>query len=321
MDHTQSPHAIHLWYGHEQHFHAFGRPQQWINVLGRVTGDTPSHLSATIDGTALPPISLGPDYHRLAEPGDFNVELPADDLSPGRHLLELACGEARANVTLVVHEPPPGEPLGHTDLRGLSTWDRVQQYTQITDGLWSRTPEGLRTAAPYYDRVLAFGDMSLREYELRTTLMVHDIHRPGPEDGGNMVIHFAVALRWPGHDLDEFQPHRKWWPLGMTAEFQLQEQPNAGRWRILGGAGFKVQSDELTPFEYLRWYTVSAQAREIDQQTTRYSVKLWPSDQAEPDGRQITADKPTADIPSGGALVIGHYSDITVAEVELRPVE
>lgn len=319
--------SIDIWYGPEQHFHVHGRPQQWINVLGRVTGGGSGlapQLDATIDRRPLSPISLGPDHHRLAEPGDFNVELPADDLAPGRHLLELSYGDARAEVMLVIHEPAGTAAregsIQHADFRGLSTWDEVRERTQIVDGHWSITSDGLRTATPYYDRVLAFGDMSLREYELQTTLMVHDIRRPRPEDGGNMVIHFAVALRWPGHDIDEFQPHRKWWPLGMTAEFQLQEQPNAGRWRILGGAGFKVQTENLTPFTYGRWYRVRAEARDITAETTHYSVKLWPADAHEPDGWQITAEKPREDIPAGGGLVLGHYSDITVAEVQLRPV-
>jgi hypothetical protein len=111
---------IHIWYGPEQHFGHLGRPQRWINVLGNISrpGGVDS-VTFSLNEQAERKLSLGSDLHRLALPGDFNVELAWEEVPPGEHDLRItAYQKATAPVSrmirLVKHIPPdPALALRH----------------------------------------------------------------------------------------------------------------------------------------------------------------------------------------------------------------
>ena len=86
---AQGP-EIEVWYGKRQHFGRNGYPQKWINVLGRVTpSDDVASLDYSLNDASLIPLSVGPDGHRLANPGDFNIEIDRAHLQSGENTVKI----------------------------------------------------------------------------------------------------------------------------------------------------------------------------------------------------------------------------------------
>jgi hypothetical protein len=316
---------IDLWYGNPQRFGHRFLPQRWVNVLGRVQDMPPgTHLAYQLNGAQPRRLSLGPDGHRLARRGDFNVELDEADLCPGANNVLLQADapdgqSCRCEVTLV-------RGGGETQTPPLSIhWDRVsaiQDVAQVVDGRWALTPAGVRVSEPWYDRVIAVGDISWRDYEVFTTVTFHGLHQPDAQlgDGGAGVIHAALALRWPGHDADERQPHVKWYPLGATAEFRVNPRWQDCSWRILGGAGVRVEAKHARAIDPGTRYGMKARVATLKEGGARYSAKLWPANQPEPCDWDIEMDRPTGGVASGSALLVAHYTDVTFGDVHVLPL-
>jgi hypothetical protein len=313
---------IDVWYGHQQHFGRRFLCQRWVNVLGRVH-DLVRGTSLVCELNGAPPqaISLGPDGHRLARAGDFNVEIDPINLRPGPNKLVLRAEApdrqcCLCEVTIVWERGrPEALPLAVQWSQATS----IQDVAQVVDGRWALTPQGVRTLEPWYDRVIGLGDLSWRDYEVRTTVTFHGLHEPGAGDGGCGVIHAALALRWPGHDTDERQPRVKWYPLGATAEFRVNPRWRDCRWRILGGAGVRVESDRSRTIELGGRYGMKARVVSLADGGARYTAKLWPADGPEPEAWDISMDRPAGGVASGGALLIAHYTDVTFGDVQIVP--
>jgi hypothetical protein len=316
---------IEVWYGDEQHFGHRGRPQAWVNVLGRLLRpDTVRRFQYRLDGAPPHPLIPGPDGYRLARPGDFNVELAYADLAPGEHRLDLEAEDTAGKrdsrrVTLFISPPSPAPALPlRVDWRGS---DRVTDFAQVVDGLWRITPSGVRVREPSYDRALAFGDQAWQDLHMRTTVTFHGILPPDPLlDGGGGVIHAALALRWPGHDADGHRPHRKWWPLGATAEFRLTPSFDHGQWRIPGGEGVSAKSDRRQVILPEVPYAMEHRTRTLPDGSISYQCRLWREDEAPPPGWDLELTRPPGSTPNGGALLLAHYTDVTFGPVSFDPI-
>jgi hypothetical protein len=212
--------AIELWYGTDQRFGERGVPQRWINLLGKVSSPVANaDLRWSLEGSEQGRLSLGGDGHRLARSGDFNVEIPVDQLKIGRNkvMLVLRTAEQEARQFVHVHWAPGNcWPLPFE--ADLSKPGTIGRDVQVVDGFWQQTPMGLRSVEPYYDRVLAIGDNTWSDYEVSAEATLHAVTGGDASigEGGTDVQHAAITVRWPGHDADEYQPHRKWWPMGAT---------------------------------------------------------------------------------------------------------
>ncbi len=314
---------IDVWYGDEQSFGTNGISQRWINVLGRIRDSSDgSRLTYRLNGAAAEPLSIGPDYHRLAEAGDFNVEIDASRLHDGMNELQIFLtgdgGREYHKDVLLNVDKSSSRPLPYSvDWNNASD---ISDTVQITDGLWKKTDQGIRITEPYYDRVISFGDGSWENYEVESSVMFHGLRIPTEADGGHNVIHIAMALRWPGHDHDEFRPHRKWWPLGITAEFRLNKELTSGSWRMLGGAGVNHSLTESKPVRKETWYRLKGRVEDIEKGESLYRTKIWPDGQAEPEGWDISYRRPKQTAPSGSALLIAHYSIATFGNINVRPL-
>lgn len=314
---------IDLWYGHRLRLGHLGTPQRWVNILGRVSPDVES-LTASLDGGPGQAIAIGPDGHRLARRGDFNVEIDRAGLTPGRHELELAAdpiggGTDRRLVELQVTEPKSC-PLPYTI--DWSTVGAIRDVAAVVDGRWELTPAGVRSVEPYYDRVIGLGDLNWTDVEVSTTVTFHGLIEPdeGRGDAGAGVIHAALATRWPGHDDDGRQPRVKWWPLGATAEFRVNSQWSGCSWRILGGEGVVANSPHGRGIALDRPYGMKHRVEELPDGGARYRVKLWEASEPEPDSWDLELIKGPAGQAAGGVLLIAHYTDLTFGNVDVKEV-
>jgi len=325
-----SPLSIHLWYGTEQRFGQLGNTQRWINVLGNISAEESiTETSYQLNDQATVGFSVGSDLHRLAGDGDFNIDLDRSLLREGANQLVITARDetgrsTEANVTLLYES-------GHTwPLPFSIDWsevDRLQDVAEVIDGHWEITPGGLSNRDNYYDRVVGFGDDSWSNYEVVTTVTFHDFTPPSDGPPTYNVSHAAIATRWPGHDVDELQPHRKWFPLGATAEFRLTDDLAGCRWRIFDGPkpndpDFYVEQPEAEyrTIELNRIYGMKHRVQSLPDGATRYQVKLWPADEAEPGQWDLVGIEQAENVSSGSALLLAHNTRVTFGDVRVTPL-
>ena len=323
---TSGP-AIDVWHGPRQRFGHIGLPQRWINILGSVSPAAEiAQISYTLNGGERRFVAKGPDLYRLAAPGDFNLDIDQADLKAGDNEVVIRAADAagtRVETTVVVDFMPDRQwPLPYeTDL---SKAENLQDVCQVIDGRWRLTPDGARTAEPYYDRVLGFGDRNWRNYSVRAEVIFHDFpaatsERNGP---GFSVTHAGITLRWRGHAEDARQPHVQWYPLGAATEFTLHKDLAACKWRILPGPPRPaVYAAEPFPIELGRRYWLKGEVTTLADGRNRYRDKIWAVGDAEPAVWAVESfEQPLNDFASGSALVIAHRSDCTFGRVIIEPL-
>jgi hypothetical protein len=316
---------IDIWYGNIQNFGHIGTPQRWVNVLGRIAEpERVSELTYKLNTDPEQLFTLGPDRHRLANPGDFNIEIDCSDLKNSQYNLSITAEynnhhKEEKNVTLNITKDRTW-PLPYR-----INWAQaksISDVAQVVDGLWRLTPQGVRVIEPYYDRVIALGDLSWTDYEICTTVTFHGMRLPNKSvgDGGANVIHAALAVRWPGHDNGGKQPRVKWYPLGATAEFRVNPTYENCSWRILGGNGMVVHSDNGRTIVPDNPYHMKHRVQSRADNSAIYSVKLWNTQNKEPDTWDLQMTKEPGDVAHGGALLIAHYTDVTFGNVEATSI-
>jgi hypothetical protein len=328
---TENPINLEVWYGDQQQFGSPGLAQRWINILGNVSsphGIQDMHYQ--LNNRAAVRLTLGSDLHRLAAQGDFNVDLDAESCQDGINRLVLEVVDSAGNrlSSEMTFQYSQGNrwPLPYT-IRWAEV-ENIQQVAQIVDGNWEITDEGIHNLDTYYDRVIAFGDTSWHEYEVSTTVIFHDFTPPTKGPPTYNVSHAAIASRWPGHDIDSLQPYRKWYPLGATSEFRLTKDLDSCRWRIFDGnkpglERFYVeqQVQDYCNIELNKKYGMKHRVETIGPNRTRYSVKLWPYDQPEPEAWDFQGIENDENLPGGSALLLAHNTSVTFGDVSVVSIK
>ena len=322
----ESSSRINIWYGDKQHFGILGNPQRQINILGNVDnteGDIVAFFMLN-DDEQRRSLTLGSDLHRLAKPGDFNVEIARSELKPRNNQVNIFIKKngnfldssiVEINYTAGKHWPLPY----HIEW---SSVKNIQDVAEIVDGKWELTENGIRTTESYYDRIIAFGDSTWKDYEVSTSVIFHDFTPPEPGPPTYNVSHAAIASRWPGHDHDTLQPNRKWHPLGATSEFRITSDYDSCRWRIFDGENFYAEQpdeDYRTIIPGVRYF-IKHRVETVSENETRYSVKLWQEGNDEPDVWDFQAMEVSDKQETGSACLIAHHTDVTFGDVEVKPV-
>lgn len=322
-----APPAIDVWYGDEQHFGRLGVPQKWINLLGRVAaGDGLASLQYSLNGGAPVRLAVGADGYRLARPGDFNADIAFDSLRDGPNQVVLTATDATGRrtertVTVVCHRGNVW-PLPYT-----VEWSKVKSITdavQIVDGNWRLEAGGVRTVEPYYDRILAFGDRAWTDYTVTAEVTFHGYTPPLSKAPTYGVSHAALAARYPGHFADDLQPHVQWYPLGAVAEFRLAENLAESSWRIFIGGSATVRSPAIVEPQPRRVelgvrYVLKLRVDTLPGPAARYRVKSWKVGQPEPAAWDMETKESANVLPSGGALVVSHNTDVTIGAIKATP--
>lgn len=314
---------IEVYHSRGLEFGRAGMAPRWLSVGGRVHGGGPStRLTARLNDGPERPLWVGPDGGRLAEEGEFLLELSPSELLPGSNRIELramsAHGESDRTAVEVRWNPGGAQPPPcalDADLRGA---DALPPGVSVGDGRWVAGEDGWRTGFAGYDRCLSVGDNRWSDLSVEAEIVLHGWRLPDPRrEAGANVMHFGLALRWPGHAEDGRQPRLKWYPLGLAveavidpAEGQLRLRGLDPRW-IRGGPGAVV------PLESGARYRLRAAVASVEG-GAEYLARLWPADGVEPTEWSLRHRKIPEPIRQGSILIVAHYTDITVRWVKVR---
>ncbi len=318
--------SIRLWYGQQQTFGTNGNPQRQINVLGNLEnyqlGDTLYFvLNSEIEKRHL---TLGSDSHRLALPGDFNIEIDRVDLVVGENQIRITHERQEKTIgekEIIVNYLPAEKPWPLPYSIKWSEVKKIQDVVQVVDGQWQITDEGIKTKNKYYDRFFAVGDSTWKNLKVKTRVKLHSFTVPYKAPPSYNVSHFAIASLWPGHSVDGRQPSRQWYPLGATSEFRLEANHQNSRWRIFDGLYFykEASKEEYRTIEPETWYSIIHQVEEVGD-SIRYSVKLWRDDIPEPKTWDLIALEKKSYPETGSVCFLAHNTNVTFGDIYISPL-
>lgn len=302
-----TPPTIEVWYGDDQTFGNLGNPQQWINILGRVSDDNGvASLSYKLNGGSSISLNIGPNGTRLLSAGDFVTEIDYSDLINGINTVEFTAtdalgAQATKSVTLN-YEAGNIWPIPYTaDWTTLSSIDDINNLANIVDGLWELTPNGIRTTESGYDRLIVLGDETWStNYEVTAEMTVHST------TSGSGV---GFAIGWQGHT-GAVSP-RTQWPLEAIGWIR-----NFNSLRILTYDSGIVASQSYS-MSYNTKYLLKAKSEDIGGGQSKFSVKIWADGDAEPASYMISADISDR---SGSVLLITHMADVTWGTISIEPL-
>lgn len=312
---------IDVWYGNTQYFGHIGTPIPMINVLGNVwSSNGVTSLSYSLNGGAYRNLSLGPNTRRLAEPGDFNVEVFFTELQAGANSVRIRARDALGQETFrdvsVINSRGPVWPLSYTV--NWSGVGNINDVAQVVDGIWSIQGNTVRPDVMAYDRLIAIGDQAWTEYEVSCPVTVHSIDPNGyaaPSYGPGV----GLLLRWPGHSYDGGQPWQGVYPLGAIGMFRWTNEYN--RFQLFGNNGYILASSTSDTLQLGVQYIFKMRVANVSNRV-EYSYKWWRANQGEPSSWQLTGSQSkSADPGYGCVLLLAHHVDASFGAVTVTPLQ
>lgn len=309
--------SIDVWYGPIQRFGVLGVPQPTINILGNVApppGRAITLLEYSLNDAPRVMLSVGPDDRRLAEPGDFNIDLEIWEVDEGENTLEIFAaddlGNEASELVLVEFDPEAVWPLPYT-----ARWEEgpVDELAWVVDGLWDVEEGVLRPVQIAYDRIVAIGDRTWTDYEVTAPITIHGIDPSGFEPPSNGPG-IGLALRWPGHrDLRGEQPDEGFLPLGAIGWYHFEKE-GSNLLQILGND--LGQSNRERSLELDVPYIFKMRVETVTEKDGLYRLKVWRASEPEPAGWDIERHELSGDPQCGSALLIAHHVDASFGDVE-----
>ncbi|HIZ37831.1 MAG TPA: hypothetical protein H9815_18800, partial [Candidatus Ruania gallistercoris] len=314
--------AIDLWYGSNQSFGSPVRTQERINIVGSLSDpESVTSLSYSVNGGAVRYLGIGPDNRRLAEPGDFNADIPYADLSTGTNAVAITAegpGGASTTETVTVTVAPDGSlPLPFT-----TDWTAnqpLQEQAHSVDGIWQAGNGTVRTVQLGYDRILALGDQAWTDYEITVPMTLHDFG-PGAGQYLSGAAMIGVGLRWQGHtQVQNEQPAYGWYPAGGYSWYRFYD--NGPRWEMFGNHNSPAERGRRNAIDFDPGdtYLMRVRVESLPGGGATYSMRMWEDGTPEPTtwmGTIIDEDSP----PNGSIVLIAHHVDATFGDVTVTPV-
>lgn len=305
-----TPPVINVWFGDTQTFGNLGNPQEFVNVLGNVSdANGVASISYKLNGGSSVSLPFGPDGKRLLNDGDFNIELPTSSLLNGANTVEItatdALGAPSSKSITLNYQAGNVWSLPYTvDFTSLTNIENLNSVANAVDGNWELVTDGIRNKNAGYDRLLVAGDKtwsSNMEVEVPIT-----IHSSSSSSG------VGFALGWQGHT-GSANP-RLDWPL--EAIGWVRNAHNNPTLEILRYNSIQEANQSIS-FSLGTTYILKVRSEEIDQNNSRFQVKIWEDGTAEPANFMLSADVPTR---SGSVLMITHRSEVTWGNMTITPL-
>ena len=323
-----SPNApsVVVWYGPTQTFGPNGDPQKWINIVGNVTSAVPlSGLSYTVNGGPAKTLSIGSNNSRLINSGDFNAEIDYTDLNAGNNTVIITATDTMGGTTPAVvtvnYQARAGSWTPGTYITDWSTAAKVNDVAQVVDGDWIISAAKARPtslAVTGFDRLIAVGDISWRDYTVTVPITVHSLNL-------NKSPGVGLIVRWQGH-FDTgvgLQPVVGWKRLGAMAWYRYDKAtastPAVEGLELLGhgGGAIGTKGFNLTPGQtYI--YKVSVSSNADPAKPATYRFKVWPQGQTEPTGWDIESVGVTGEPRNGSILLVAHHADVSFGNVTVN---
>ena len=317
--------VFNVWYGDNQTFGQNGIPQQWVNVLGNVSAPSGiASASYSLNGGASQFLRVGPNPTRLADAGDFNVEIDHASLNPGPNTVVITATDNLSNTTthtVTVNWANTGQvwPLPYSI--DWSTVTNISDVAQVVDGLWAIQSDGtLRTIQTGYDRVIALGDETWTDYEVTAEITFNSFDCY--DFGG------GVLVGWTGHTyapaaLQPDQP-RSGHPFFGVGEYSTNGgSPSNAALDIYANSPNHPESVLVRDTSGLKLslgvkydFKIAVQ-RNPNNTTSHYSLKVWPANTAEPVNWYLQAD---GDASTGSILLITYRADASFGKITVVPL-
>lgn len=316
--------VITVWYGNTQNFGQPGTPQEWINILGNVTGAT--SLTYSLNGGADKPLTIGStsvdNPPRLAGIGDFNIEIHYTDLNDGANTVLIKANDgvsAASQVVTVNYDAGNTWPLPYTVDWG--ALPNIHAGAQPVDGFWSISGGALKTVMPGYDRLVALGGMNWTDYEVEVPVTIHSIDYASNSTGVGLIV------RWLGHfDTDNnpnTNPNLGWRRLGALAWYRWDRTGNAA-FEMLGNGGQAIatpRNDKALELDVEYIFKISVQSSTFAGNTSTYRFKFWPAGTPEPPQWFMTGTGRTGEPSAGSVVLVAHQAMVSWGDVSVRPIE
>jgi len=320
---TNVPPLLDIWYGTSQDFGSVGIPQRWMNVLGNVSDtDGVTSLSYSLNGGPVRPLTIGANNNRLANDGDFNVEIDRSDLLPGANNLVITAvdslGYSSAQTVTVNFAGDNVWPTTYSI--DWANAGRIQNVAAIVDGHWRLTPSGVRPVNVGYDRLLAIGDVSWRDYEITVPLTVYSIDPAGyasPSNGPGV----GVLMRWTGHNdinVQRRQPKIGWRPIGALAWYRWRSTTNQ-HLEFMGSMGGIQQRNTSKSLQFGVPYMMKMRVQ-TDGGNSIYRLRFWEAGQVEPEGWDLTGSGGSTTPQVGSLMLVAHHADVEFGNISITPV-
>lgn len=334
-----------------------GNANQDLNLLGRLTDLDEVDVAATcqlqyrVNGGPYGALDLGNapwiDSHppRLAHAGDFNLEIPVDDLllGPlvgGKHIttVELLATDDEAHVRSAVirieHTPDVTWTMGTTSFDDfLNAGLQARDAVQIVDGAWHLENHPslgavLRNDANElgYDRLAAIGEAhgpdAWTDYEVRTEATVLALDPNGYTAEAHSYA-LGFGLRWIGLN-DGFassQLDHDVFPLGGLFMYRWWDNGNA-RWQTWNnGVSTIANHYGVAPLTVGVTYAFRLRVQDEPGGVTRYQMRRWVKGTSEPVAWDIDLTTEVGTDPGAGSfLMVAHHVDAAFGPVTVTPL-
>ncbi|MEZ6019205.1 MAG: DUF1349 domain-containing protein [Planctomycetota bacterium] len=352
--------SIEFWYGdtdvatgaHRLHFGHLGNAQPQFNVLGRLHDDDQDRiaLECTLEyrfnSGPWRAIAIGDDRTinyapwRLANEGDFNVEVYVDELMGGplvggehRNTLELRAidngGHETITATLIDYKPNvtwSTQTLTFDWAQIANGGTALEDVVQIVDGKWEihNDPVLGHVLRPNpsnlgYDRLVAIGEgqgpNGWRNYEALLPVTVNSLDPQGYTTGTSSYA-MGFLLRWTGHVKEGTyypQPNHGLYPLGGLWIFRWFDL--AERWELWINENQAIlpQPGNDISLGVTYWYRVRCE--DAPGGGTHYAFKTWPVGQVEPTPWTYEYTTNPGDPSMGSFLLVAHHSNSSFGNI------
>jgi hypothetical protein len=319
---TSQP-RLDVWYGDRQVYGALGITQPYYNVLGNVSDpDGVASLSYSLNGGAARALSIGPDSRRLAQPGDFNIDVAFADLRSGLNDVVVTATDAKGNkaTKTVQIQRLDGNvwPSPYT-----IDWDAggaINDVAQVVDGKWALAPGGVRAVEPGYDRLVSLGDVNWTDYEVTFPVTINALDASGFDRWQSGGAGLGLLMRWNGHTdqpIANWQPKTGWLPYGAIGWYWWTS-PTAATFKLEGNNRL-LGSANISP---VIGSTIMYKMRVETQPDGRhlYRLKTWLSGRAEPTAWTVSGYGQSTDPDNGSLMLLAHHVDATFGDVTVTPL-
>lgn len=314
-----------IWYGMQQLFGNAGFPQPMINIIGQVSNHDELHSLSYRFLKNRSPLPTGPSAFRLAEPGEFNIEIDRTKLTPGDYQLaiiamykdgvitreEVGFRLENRNVPLPFHVYWPDVKC-------------IQDLAQVVDGKWEITDKGLRNSNVGYDRSVVIGDSSWQDYDLTAEFTLHSVSdKPTTFAWPSMHVAMHIAVRWQGHeDWGDIYPRRGWSGFGALFSY-VYEKDRQEKMIWIYDQIEKRSIKQSVPYsiETGMVYILRARVFSPPGKVSVYQMKLWKQGEPEPAEWELEAEGRPGEPEKGSILLVSHHADISFKYVQINEVK